>query len=285
MAGTFHGIGVPDWPDTQRVLDEQIAAGPDLQKLVIEGFGVGPNAAVPHLPVDLMGRMIDYLRQRGVRTTIHASSEPFVRAAVDAGIDTLAHPVGIGRMSQPLVERLAASRKPIATTLAVFDEIIRLGEQPGYLDDPLFTSVLSPQEIVARKANGPARYAALGWTTWFKALWPYFSDNVRRLHDAGAVLALATDRSDGPLVHREMELLAALGIPPADIVRIGTLNGAVFLGRETELGTVAEGKLADLLLLDADPTVDVRNMRRIAAVIKAGQVVDRGRLNVAANAR
>jgi imidazolonepropionase-like amidohydrolase len=285
MAGTFHGVGVADWPTAQKILDRQIALKPDVQKLVMERFGLGPTPLAPHLPEDLMARMVAYLKARGVRTTIHASGEAFQRAALDAGIDSFAHPLGSARLTPEFIQRLAATRTPIATTMAVYDEIIRLGEDPGYLDDPLFTSVLAPEEIAARKAQGPARYSSLGWTGWFKALMPYYRENVRTLFDAGAVLVLATDRSEGPMRHRELELLADVGMPPAAIVRLGTLNGAVFLGRAADMGTVAPGKLADLLLLDADPTLDVRNMRRVAAVIKDGRIIDRTKLKVAGNAR
>jgi hypothetical protein len=283
MAGTFHGVGVPDWPVTTRLLDEQIAAKPDLQKLVMERFGNGPNPLGPSLPEDLMAHMVTYLKDRGVRTTIHVTTESLARSAFAAGIDTFAHPISTARMSEAYVRMLAERKSPVATTLSVFDEIIRQSESMDYLDDPLFRDVLAPEEIAARKEQGGARYAAMGWTTWFKALSPYLKENVKRLHDAGGVLALATDRSEGPMVHRELELLAEIGIPAANIIRIATLNGAIFLGRETDLGTVEAGKLADLLLLDADPTADIRNARRIDAVVKSGQVVDRRRLNVTAN--
>ena len=285
MAGSFHGIGVPDWPATQAVLDAQVASQPDLQKIVIEGFGLGPNPAVPQLPAGLVQKMVAYLHERGVRTTVHATTEANARVAAAAGIDTFAHPVGTARMSEPFVAQLAAARKPIATTLAVFDEIIRLGEDPGFLDAPLYSAVLSADEIAARKAFGPPRYAALGWSAWFKALMPYYRENVRRLAEAGAVLAVATDRSDGATLHRELELLAEAGLPGAQIVTMATLNGARFLGREAELGSVEPGKLADLLLLDADPTADVQHLRRIVAVVKGGRVVARQRLDLPVNRR
>jgi imidazolonepropionase-like amidohydrolase len=283
MAGTFHGVGAPDWPDTIKLLDQQIAAKPDLQKLVMERFGLGPNPLGPSLPEDLMTKIVAYLKERGVRTTIHVTTESLARAAFAAGIDTYAHPISTARMSEAYLQMLVAKKAPVATTLAVFDEIIRLSEAPDFLDDPLFTDVLAKDEIAARKAQGASRYVSMGWTSWFKALSPYLKENVKRLHDAGGVLVLATDRSEGPMVHRELELLAEIGIPPADIIRIATLNGAIFLGREADLGVVAPGKLADLLLLDADPTLDVKNARRIAAVIKGGAVIDRRKLKVAAN--
>ncbi|MBM3514286.1 MAG: amidohydrolase family protein [Alphaproteobacteria bacterium] len=283
MSSTFHGVGVPDWPETTKLLDEQIAIEPDLQKLVMERFGLGPNPLGPSLPEDLMAQIVAYLKERSVRTTIHVATESLARSAFAAGIDTYAHPISTARMSEAYLKMLVDKKLPVATTLSVFDEIIRLSDSPDYLDDPLFSDVLSKEEIAARKAQGAARYVSMGWMSWFKALSPYLKENVKRLHVAGGVLVLATDRSEGPMIHRELELLVEIGIPPADIIRIGTLNGAIYLGREADMGTVAPGKMADLLLLNADPSVDVRNARNIYTVIKGGRVIDRHRLDVAVN--
>ncbi len=108
-------------------------------------------------------------------------------------------------------------------------------------------------------------------------------ENVRKIHDAGGVLVAGTDQTTGPALHRELELLADAGISPADIIRIATLNGTIFLGKEKELGSIEEGKMADLVLLGADPTLDIRNARQIVQVIKAGKVIDRSKLNLPTN--
>jgi len=283
MANTFHGVGVPGWPETKKVLDAQIALKPDIQKLVMERFGMGPNPVTPALPADVMVKMVAYLQDHGVRTTIHAVREDLALAAIEAGIDTLAHPVTVARVNASFTEMLATRQLPVATTLAVFDEIIRFGEDPTVIDTPLNNFVMGREEIVARQAKGPRLYASMGWTTWFKALLPYIKENVRNLYDAGGVLAVATDRSNGPLYFREMQLLAELGIPAADIVRMGTLHGAQFLGLEDDLGTISAGKLADLVLLEADPTADIRNAEAIAAVIKNGKIIDRSALALPGN--
>ena len=232
-----------------------------------------------------MAKMVAYLKQHGVRTSIHAVKEDLALAAVEAGIDTLAHPVTTARVNVAFTQLLAERRIPVASTLAVFDEIIRLGEDPTVLDTPLNNFVLGEHEIAARKAKGPPLYASMGWTTWFKALSPYLKENVRNLYDAGGVVTVATDRSDGPLYYRELQLLADLGIPAPAIVRLGTLHGALFLGRESELGTVTPGKLADLVLLHADPTVDISNAAAVAAVIKDGKIIDRDTLALPGNQR
>lgn len=285
MASTFHGVGVPGWPETKKVLDAQIALKPDIQKLVMEPFGMGPNPVAPSLPEDVMAKIVAYLKDHGVRTSIHAVREDLAQAAVKAGIDTLAHPVAVARVNASFTEMLAMRQLPVATTLAVFDEIIRLGEDPTVIDTPLNIFVIGREEIAARQAKGPPLYASMGWTTWFKALSPYLKENVRNLYHAGGVLVIATDRSNGPLYFREMQLLAELGIPAADIVRMGTLHGAKFLGLEDDLGTIGVGKLADLVLLTADPTADIRNAEAITAVIKNGRVIDRFALALPGNGR
>ena len=108
-------------------------------------------------------------------------------------------------------------------------------------------------------------------------------DNVLKIHEAGGVLVAGTDQTTGPALHRELELLADAGISPSDIIRIATLNGAIYLGKEKDMGSIEEGKIADLVLLAADPTVDINNAKQIVQVIKGGQLIDRSKLNLPNN--
>ena len=96
-------------------------------------------------------------------------------------------------------------------------------------------------------------------------------------------MALGTDQTNGAAVHREMELLVAAGIAPLDVIRIATFNAAKFLGKEDQLGTVEEGKLADMVLLNADPLVDINNAKNIHMVIKNGSLIDRKKLELPVN--
>jgi imidazolonepropionase-like amidohydrolase len=72
-----------------------------------------------------------------------------------------------------------------------------------------------------------------------------------------------------------LELLVTSGLTPIEALRTATYNPAEFLGALDSLGTVAQGKVADLLLLDANPLTDIRNTRRIEVVIANGRVFDR----------
>ena len=73
-------------------------------------------------------------------------------------------------------------------------------------------------------------------------------------------------------VFRELGLMVQAGLTPLQVLRAATVNGARAMGLERELGTLAPGKLADLLILDADPLADVQNLARIHRVIKDGQL-------------
>jgi imidazolonepropionase-like amidohydrolase len=95
------------------------------------------------------------------------------------------------------------------------------------------------------------------------------------------VVACGTDQSSGPATQRELELLVAAGISPLDTLRIATYNGAVFLGKADQLGSVDKGKLADLVMLSKNPTVDINNAKSIVFVMKGGQIIDESLLPLA----
>lgn len=79
----------------------------------------------------------------------------------------------------------------------------------------------------------------------------------------------------GGSLHDELALLVEAGFTPTEVLRAATLNPALFLGLSDSLGTIAVGKIANLVLLEADPVQDIHNTRRISAVILEGQLVPR----------
>ncbi|MDH5643821.1 MAG: amidohydrolase family protein, partial [Gemmatimonadota bacterium] len=93
---------------------------------------------------------------------------------------------------------------------------------------------------------------------------------VRNVNEAGVPLLAGTDN-----IHLvdELEAYAEFGIPNADILRAATINGARWIGRGDEFGTVEVGKRANLLLVDGDPLTDVSVLRNISAVIKNGIIL------------
>jgi imidazolonepropionase-like amidohydrolase len=107
---------------------------------------------------------------------------------------------------------------------------------------------------------------------------------VRVLARAGVGLLAGTDTPAGMAfpgfdLHEELAQLVTAGLSPLEALRTATLNPARFLGATDSLGTVGPGKLADLVLLDADPLTDIRHTQRIRAVVANGRYLDRAALD------
>jgi imidazolonepropionase-like amidohydrolase len=230
-----------------------------------------------------MQQIIQYYNDRGIRTTVHTSSEYRARQAIFAGIDTLSHPVIQGPITEDFARLMRAKKIPMVTTLTSGDNYSRLAEHPEFLDEPLYRATLTADEIETLKTDRRKEYQERKWTWWMQIMTTIAQENLLKISEAGGILAAGTDQTTGPALHRELELLAGAGIAPLEIIRIATLNGAIFLGREQELGSIEEGKIADLVLLGADPSRDINNAREIVQVIKDGQVIDRSRLDLPIN--
>ena len=108
---------------------------------------------------------------------------------------------------------------------------------------------------------------------------------VKQMRDAGVPFLAGTDTAAGVSIlpgfslHEELEIFVEAGMTPMEALQTATLNPARFLGRTRDLGTVSSGKLADLVLLDANPLEDIHNTRKIAAVVLAGRYLDRAALD------
>ncbi len=277
------GTQVDDWPEAIPTLDAHIEREPDLLKLTYEERGWGAREMIPILPLALMQQIIQYYNERGIRTTVHTSSEYRARQAIFAGVDTLAHPIIQGPVTEDFARLMGAKKIPMVTTLTIGENYSRLAEHPEYLDQPLYQATVPAEEIELLKTERRQEYQERKWTWWMQIMTTIAQENLRIINEAGGVLVAGTDQSSGPALHRELELMADAGIPASEIVRIATLNGAIFLGKEREMGSIEEGKIADMVLLAADPTKDINNAKEILEVIKGGQIVDRSGLSLPIN--
>jgi len=277
------GTQVDDWPEAIPTLDAHIEREPDLLKLTYEERGWGAREMIPILPLALMQQIIQYYNERGIRTTVHTSSEYRARQAIFAGVDTLAHPIIQGPVTEDFARLMGAKKIPMVTTLTIGENYSRLAEHPEYLDQPLYQATVPAEEIEMLKTERRQEYQDRKWTWWMQIMTTIAQENLRMINEAGGVLVAGTDQSSGPALHRELELMADAGIPASEIIRIATLNGAIFLGKEREMGSIEEGKIADMILLGADPTIDINNAKEILEVIKGGQIVDRASLNLPIN--
>jgi imidazolonepropionase-like amidohydrolase len=97
-------------------------------------------------------------------------------------------------------------------------------------------------------------------------------DMAKTFYDAGIPIVAGTDSLAGFALHRELELYVKAGIPAPKVLQLATLGAARVVKRDSELGSIAPGKLADVILVDGDPAAHISDIRRVKTVVKDGVV-------------
>jgi imidazolonepropionase-like amidohydrolase len=108
----------------------------------------------------------------------------------------------------------------------------------------------------------------------YQQAFPAMLGLLKALYDAGITIIPGTDSLAGYQLHHELDLYARAGIPPAEILRMATLTSALVMGVNKDLGVIAPGKFADMILVEGDPTKDIADLNKITTVIKGGKVYD-----------
>ncbi len=216
----------------------------------------------------------------GIRVAAHATRLEVARAAVLAGVDVLAHSVDDREIDDAFAALLKERGVVYTTALVVGENYYEVLAQRVVLNE--IERRLGDPDVIATfgdLASLPPRKIP----RWVRTLRPPSHEtafaNLRRLHAAGVTIAAGSDAGNigtlhGPGLHRELELMAEAGLEPMAILVAATRGGARAMGREAELGTIEPGKLADLVILDADPLADIANTGRIFRVVKGGEVLD-----------
>lgn len=158
------------------------------------------------------------------------------------------------------------------------DDLFRKG------DDRLRYIAESDEQRWSPTKNFFARYRTPEYISFRHRLWRKELDLVRAMHTAGVPFMAGTDLSGafvfpGFSLHHELELLVQAGFTPMEALQTATRNPAVFLGELNSQGTIEKGKLANLVLLDSNPLVDIRNTGTINAVLLNGRFFSREDLN------
>lgn len=257
-------------PDRARAaVREELTERPDLVKVWFihrPGDDLARQAEIVHAAIDAA-------HAGGTRVVVHATQLEVARAAVAAGADILAHSVEDRAVDEAFIRLVRERGVVYTTTLGVhegYEEV--LGGRPELTD-------------VERRLGDPAVIATFddigkaGSRFWRgTAHYPdaVMAANLRRMVHAGVTVAAGTDAGNigtlhGPALHRELELMAASGLTAREVLRAATRGGAAVMGRSDDLGVIAPGRLADLVVLDADPLADVRHARRIRLVVRGGR--------------
>ncbi len=179
-------------------------------------------------------------------------------------------------LDSPRVKSFIALLKEHGTvsdpTLAAFEGMF-IGE-PGKVDPTLAAVAdrLPPQ--VQRGLYGGGLNPPADQAQRYRDSYQTMKNLVKALHDAGVTIVAGTDGLAGFTLHRELELYVDSGIPAPEVLRIATLGAARVMKRDQDLGSVAPGKLADLILVDGDPASRISDIRRVVLTVKDGVTYD-----------
>jgi len=264
--------------------DEARAAVRELAARKIDGYVKiwvdDREGQVTKLTPDLYAAAIDEAHALGLKTITHTQDREDVKAILRAGIDGLAHPPW--RLGQEVDDELVGlfkQRPHVFVLLTLWGTRNQIfGPRPAWIDDPLLRETFTEEDI--RLLENP-KIPADAPATWRSGVVPR---GVARLKAAGVRFGLGDDAGAtngaqyfGFGAHMEMAFMVEAGLTPQEAITAATRNSAEFLGLD-RLGTVAPGKSADFIVLDANPLENIHNTRRIDAVYLRGQAVDRGAL-------
>ena len=249
----------PYWVTTEaearKAVDEQAARKVDLIKIWVDDR----DGMYKKLTPALYGAIIDEAHKRNLRVTAHIFTLEDAKGLLRAGIDGFAH----GIRDKDIDDEVVAMFKQRPNVFVVPNLPDR-----GVKDDLSWLGDSVPAGELAKLQAAATDRPAVQQTFGIQAR------NLARLNKSGVRLALGTDGNVAYAHHIEMADMVAAGMTPAQVIVASTKTAADVL-KLSDVGTVAAGKSADFLVLDANPLDNITNTRRISAVYLRGGAVDR----------
>lgn len=293
-------IAIKNPEDGRRAVDNLTKRGADFIKL---------QSLIPR---DAVFAIADEAKKQEITFVGHVPDSVRASEMSNAGQKSFEHLIGIFEGSSPLEDEFIKGAKSESKFLATYDPkraatLFALLAKNRTWQCPTLVwergGNLIDQTDFAHDTR--AKYAP---TYWKDVTWKRFTDEimhdfntddlatrkafvakelevVNEMHHAGVEFLAGTDTPPGVYIfpgfslHEELQRFVAAGFTPLEALQTATLNPAKFFGRENDLGTIEKGKLADLVLLDANPLDDITNTQTIAAVIVNGRYLSRSELD------
>ena len=287
-------IATPD--DGRRAVDDWKRRGADFIKLQ------------SLLPREAVFAIADEARKQGISFVGHVPDSVRASEASNAGQKSFEHLIGIFEGSSPLEDQFLKGPKTEGQFLSTYDParaaaLFALLAKNHTWQCPTLVwerggNLIDQADFIhdTRAKYVPAYWKDVTWKRFTEEIIRDFNSDdlatrkrfvekelevVNAMHRAGIPFLAGTDTPPGVYLfpgfslHEELQRFVAAGFTPLEALQTATLNPAKFLGMDDRLGTIEKGKLADLVLLDANPLDDIRNTQKIAAVIVNGRYLSR----------
>jgi len=241
------------------------------------------NGTVTKLSPEIYRAIIDEAHKRNLLVVAHASKLDDLKDLVRSGLDGSAHIGLVADVDDELVTLLKARPQFFFTGLVGGSYRGVEAGRPAWFDDPLLRAVVPGAQLKrlgdSMAARGPDA------VTRTRQRFEQLKGIVAKLRSANVRIALGTDAGPGDQffgwgVHYELESMVALGMTPMQAIVSGTETSAAVMGLK-QLGTIASGKSADFIVLEANPLDNIVNSRKISKVYLRGSEVNRVQLGAA----
>ena len=291
-------IATPE--DGRRAVDDLKRRGADFIKL---------QSLIPR---EAVFAIAEEARKQGISFVGHVPDSVRASEASNAGQKSFEHLIGIFEGSSPLEDEFLKGTKTQGQFLSTYDPrraaaLFALLAKNHTWQCPTLVwerggNLIDQTDFAhdTRAKYAPAYWKDVTWRRFTQQIVHEFNSDdlgtrqrfvekelevVNAMHRAGIPFLAGTDTPPGVYVfpgfslHEELQRFVAAGFTPMEALQTATLNPAKFLGMDDRLGTIEKGKLADLVLLDANPLDDIRNTQKIAAVIVNGRYLSRADLD------
>src|SRR5262245_6336752 len=267
--------------EARAVVKEMKAANVEAIKLGYDDNTWAMKKPMPLLKEEVVSAIMAEAHQQGLKVFVHAPILEQAKVVLRAGADGLMHGIIDKPVDDEFIALMKKNRACYVSTLALFEAV---GDVAGWVKreaayDSRMTYPSSVIEAFTSKAGREQFESFLTNAAFTKTHLPTLRANLKMVNDAGILIVAGTDTGlsgvfPGVASHLELILHAEAGLRTADIIKAATINAARMIGREKDLGTIEEGKVADLLILDANPLDDIRNIKQIHRVIKGGTMFE-----------
>ena len=251
----------------------------DAIKLAYDDMSWATKQSIPVLKQDVMEAIISEAHAVGLKAYVHAPLLKYAKEVLRAGADGLIHGIISEPVDSEFIDLMKKNRAVYVSTLSLYEACADIRAWTRRLSEFDERGTMKQMWTVwANPASARQFEAFYNGTAYTAVRMPIVRANLKQLFQAGIPIVSGTDTGFAGVVLgvssvMEIVLHVEAGLPAQAALQAATINAAKMTGREKDLGTVEVGKLADLVVLDADPLANMSNLRKIAFVLKGGRKI------------